>query len=116
MKLPYIEIEQDNEDPELIYNVTTKVDQSIAPQWLAWMKDEHIPDLIATGCFTDALILQITEVDDSEGPTYAVQYSSPSRALYNRYIEMYSVSMQKKAEARWGALTISFRTVLRVVN
>lgn len=116
MKLPYIEIEQDNEDPELIYNVTTKVDESVAADWLVWMKNEHIPDLVATGCFTDALILQVTEIDDSEGPTYAVQYSSPGRALYNQYIEEYSELMRKKAEARWGGKIISFRTVLRVVN
>ena len=40
----------------IIYNVTTKVATTIATDWLAWLKDEHIPDSIATGCFTNATI------------------------------------------------------------
>ncbi|RYY56520.1 MAG: DUF4286 family protein [Chitinophagaceae bacterium] len=115
MKLPYIEVEN-QDDGQLIYNVTTKVDHSIARQWLAWMKEEHIPDILATGCFTDAQVLQLTEVDESDGPTYAVQYSSPGRDRYNEYITGYAEQMRKKAADRWGALIISFRSVLRVVN
>lgn len=115
MKLPYIEVENPG-DEALIYNVTTKVDHSIAPQWLAWMREEHIPDLLATGCFTDAQLLQLTEVDETDGLTYAVQYSSPGRERYNRYITEFAEPMRKKATDRWGALTISFRSVLRVVN
>ena len=115
MKLPYIITDQP-EDPALIYNVTTKVDHSIATDWVEWMKATHIPAMIATGCFEKGLMLQLTEVDESEGPTYAVQYSAASRALYNRYIQVYAESLRKQAEAKWGALIISFRTVLRVVN
>lgn len=39
-------------DGSIVYNVTTKVELSIAEEWLTWLKDEHIPDLIKTGCFT----------------------------------------------------------------
>ncbi|MET0635625.1 MAG: DUF4286 family protein [Chitinophagaceae bacterium] len=116
MKLPYIEVEQDNEDPALIYNVTTKVDGAAGEEWLAWMKEEYIPEMLGTGCFHDAVILQLTEVDDSEGPTFAVQYSSAGRSQYNRFIQLFADDMRRKAEARWGAQIISFGSVLRVVN
>jgi hypothetical protein len=100
----------------IVYNVTTKVEHNIAGAWLAWLKEEHIPDLVATGCFTHAIILQITETDDSEGPTYAVQYHAESRQLYDCYIEQYADSMRKKAMDKWGNKFISFRTVMQVVN
>lgn len=100
----------------IVYNVTTKVEHSIAAAWLAWLKEEHIPDLVATGCFTHAIILQLTETDNTEGPTYAVQYHSPGKALYDRYIEQYAESMRKKATDKWGNKFISFRTVMTVVN
>lgn len=116
MKLPYIEIQQDPEDPAIIYNVTTKVLDVISRDWLVWMKEVHIPDILATGCFNNAVILQLTEVDDSEGPTYAVQYAAPSKAMYNRYVSSFAEGMRQKAEAEWGNQIISFRTVLRVVN
>jgi hypothetical protein len=38
----------------IIYNVTIKVDKTIADEWLNWLKDEHIADVTGTGCFTNA--------------------------------------------------------------
>ncbi|MEI9910771.1 MAG: DUF4286 family protein [Bacteroidota bacterium] len=100
----------------IIYNVTTKVEHSIAAAWLAWIKEEHIPDLIHTGCFTHAVILHLLEADDNEGATYAVQYHAESKALYDRYIEHYAEGMRKKATNKWGDKFIAFHTVMQAVN
>ena len=32
----------------IIYNVTVKIEHVIANQWLLWLKNVHIPELIAT--------------------------------------------------------------------
>ena len=42
----------------IIYNVTVNIDDSIADQWLAWIK-EHIPQVLATGKFTDAKLTKV---------------------------------------------------------
>jgi hypothetical protein len=100
----------------IVYNVTTKVSHAIAADWLAWMKTEHIPDLVNTGCFTHAVILHLLESDDEEGITYAVQYHAESRALYNRYMDQFSAEMRKKALDKWGDKIISFRTLMQLVH
>jgi len=100
----------------IIYNVTTQVDLAIADNWLKWMRDEHIPEVTATGCFTHAVILQMIEVDTSEGLTYAVQYHADSKAQYNRYIREYAELLRKKALDKWGNKMIAFRTVLQLVD
>ncbi len=100
----------------MIYNVTTKLDHSIANEWLRWIKEEHIPDLIKTGCFTHAVILHLIELDDAEGITYAVQYHCDNIDLYNRYIDTYSNEMKKKAFDKFGNKFISFRSLMQVVN
>jgi len=100
----------------IVYNVTIKVDHRIAERWLQWMKKEHIPDIIATLCFTHATILRLLEADETEGPTYAIQYHAESKAFYNRYIEIFAESMRKKATEKWGDQFIAFRSVLEVVN
>ncbi|MBC8034845.1 MAG: DUF4286 family protein, partial [Chitinophagaceae bacterium] len=56
----------------VIYNVTTKMDWSIHEAWIQWMKDIHIPEMLNTGMFHDYKIMRILEIDDAEGPTYAV--------------------------------------------
>jgi len=100
----------------IIYNVTIKVEHAIAVDWLTWLKEEHIADVIATGCFTHATILHLIEADDTEGMTYAVQYNAENKAIYNRYIEQFAEGMRKKAADKWGAKFIAFRTVMQVVH
>ena len=100
----------------IIYNVTSKIYHSIAAAWLSWLKEEHIPAMIATGCFSGATILRLLEVDEEEGPTYAVQYFAESKALYNRYIENYSAAIRQQTIAKWGDRFIAFRSVMQVVN
>ncbi len=99
-----------------IYNVTIKVQESIQNDWLHWLKEEHIPEVTGTGCFTHAVILRLMEVDDSEGPTYAVQYHAQSKALYNNYIENHAPEMRQKSFDKWGDKFIAFRSVMQVVN
>jgi hypothetical protein len=100
----------------IVYNVTTKVEHSIADAWLAWLKEEHIPELVQTGCFTHAVILHLTEAGDADGLTYAVQYHARDREAYERYIEQYADELRKKAIDKWGNKFISFRTIMEVVN
>ncbi len=99
-----------------IYNVTIKVHETIKEDWLVWLKEEHIPDVINTGCFTHAVILQLMEVDDTEGPTYAVQYYAESKSLYNNYISTHSAQMRQKGFDKWGDQFIAFRSIMQVVN
>jgi hydroxyethylthiazole kinase-like sugar kinase family protein len=100
----------------IIYNVTTKVDPAIKNDWINWIKAEHIPDIIATGCFTNATIAQLLEVDDSEGPTYTIQYHAESKAQYNFYTEKFDAVMRQKAFDKWGNKFIAFRSLMQVVN
>lgn len=100
----------------IIYNVTIKVHTSIEHDWLQWLKEEHIPDVTGTGCFTHAVILKLMEVDETDGPTFAVQYYAESKALYNQYIEKFAPLMRQKSFDRWDDQFIAFRSVMQVVN
>jgi Domain of unknown function (DUF4286) len=99
-----------------IYNVTVKVSTDIAADWLQWLKEEHIEEVIATGCFTKATVAQLLEVDNAEGPTYTVQYFAESKSLYNLYIEKYSSQMRQKGFEKWGNQFIAFRSIMQVIH
>lgn len=100
----------------VIYNVTVKIDWSIHANWIQWMKEEHMDQLTATGCFVKHQLLRLIDVDDTEGPTYAAQYFAESKALYNRYIENFSQTIRKKAVDKWGNQFVAFRSVMQVVE
>lgn len=100
----------------IIYNVTLKVHSSIADEWLQWLREVHIPEVMGTGCFISHRAMRLLEVDDSEGPTYAVQYHAESKALYNRYIEKFAGEMRQRSFDRWGDKFIAFRSVMQIVD
>jgi hypothetical protein len=100
----------------IIYNVTNKVETNIAEAWLTWMTREHIPEIMATRCFYEYRVVRLLEVDDTDGPTYAIQYLAESKADYNRYIEKHAVDLRQKVNEKWGEQCISFGSVMAVVK
>jgi quinol monooxygenase YgiN len=100
----------------IIYNVTIKVEQHIAEAWLQWLLREHIPDILKTKCFIEYKVVRLLEVDESEGPTYAIQYTAESKADYNRYIEHHATEMRQRSFEKWEEQFIAFRSVMQVVQ
>src|SRR6476620_1798849 len=100
----------------IIYNLTIKVDESIADEWLKWALDVHIPDVMKTGCFSSHKLVRLLEVDESEGPTYAIQYYADSKANYNRYIQLHAADLRDKSFAKWGNGFIAFGSVMQVIQ
>jgi hypothetical protein len=100
----------------ILYNVTVKVDWAIHDAWLEWMRKEHMPEVVATGCFIRSYLFRILETDETEGLTYSSQYFAESKSDYNRYIELYAATMRQKAFDKWGERFIAFRSVMEVVK
>lgn len=99
----------------LIYNVTIKVDESIASDWLQWMQQEHIPRIMDTGCFSEFKVVRLLDIDDSEGPTYAVQYFASTMDDYQLYQRQHAPRIRKESIDKWGDRFIAFRTLMEVV-
>jgi hypothetical protein len=99
----------------IIYNVTIKVLPEINERWLQWMKEEHIPEIMATGLFHDYRICRLLEQDDQEGPTYTVQYFTDTLENYQTYLQEYAPLLRQKSFDRFGDQFLAFRTVMQVV-
>ncbi|GAO41974.1 DUF4286 family protein [Flavihumibacter petaseus] len=100
----------------ILYNITIKVEHSIAQDWQKWMLSNHMPQVLATGCFNSSRLYQLLEVDDSDGLTFSVQYTAPTEELYNRYITEFADSMRKITLDTWGNRYIAFRSAMRLVQ
>lgn len=98
----------------IIYNVTSKLSTSIAKEWVEWMKQEHIPDLMKTGLFLDYRLCRLLDMDDSEGPTYTTQFFCDGFENYETYIQEHANQMREKGHQRFGNKYIAFQTVMEV--
>lgn len=99
-----------------IYNVTSRVEAEIAEAWLAWMREEHIPRVLATELFTHHRILHLLDTEEADGQTFAVQYFTTSREAYERYLQEYAPLLRGEVSERWGEAVLSFRTFMEVIN
>jgi hypothetical protein len=99
-----------------IYNVTTHVHWSIHEDWVQWMQQQHMPDMIATGCFEKYQLVRLLETDETEGPTYAVQYFSHTKDDITRYTEIHAPQLREESLKKWGDKFIAFRSLMQVVN
>lgn len=99
----------------IVYNVTVKVDHEVHADWISWMKEVHIPDVIATGCFKDHRFLRILGQDESEGFTYAIQYIVEDMNTFHTYTEKYASKLQNEHSARYSEKFVAFRTMMEEV-
>ncbi len=100
----------------IIYNVTTKVQWAIQEEWLQWMQEVHIPEMLDTGSFYDTRIMHLLDTDDDEGPTYAIQYFAHTIEDYQAYLAFYASTQRDKTVQKWGDQFIAFRSLMQTVQ
>ena len=100
----------------IIYNVTIKIEWDIAANWVAWMKEEHMPEVMSSDCFVRYQFVRLLQTDESEGPTYAAQYYSESFKKYDQYIQEFAPILRQKTIDKWGAKFIAFRSLMETVE
>lgn len=100
----------------VVYNITMKVEPQIEQEWLKWQKNEHIPEVMSTGLFSEYKLFRLLEQDDEEGVTYVIQYFTSSIDQYKKYVDQFSLQLRKKTVDKWGDGCISFRSVMQIVN
>jgi len=99
----------------IVFNISMKVEPSIEMEWVSWQKEEHIPQIMATGQFVDYKFYRLLE-EQTDAPTYIVQYFAPDIQHYNKYIDSFAADLRKKAFDKWGNKFVAFRSVMQVVN
>jgi hypothetical protein len=100
----------------IIYNVTSSVDKEIAEEWISWMKDKHIPELLKTGLFFEYKILKVLSHDDNESTfSFAVQYYAKSIGDVQEYLENHGPRLRNDVRQRYGDRVVAYRTLLEEV-
>jgi hypothetical protein len=99
-----------------IYNVTTNVNEEIKEQWLTWMQQKHIPNMLATGKFISAKMVQVLIDEEMGGVTYAVQYTTDSLESLTSYYKEDATKLREEAMHLFKDKIVAFRTELKVID
>lgn len=99
----------------IIYNLTINVDQSIHEEWLTWIK-EHIPQVLATGKFTEAKLTKVLVEEEMGGTTYSVQYRAKSRETLDAYYREDAEKLKQDSLIKFADKALVFRTELEIID
>ncbi len=100
----------------LLYNVTINIDDSVHDQWLRWMQDKHIPEVLSTGKFSSARMVKVLVTEEMGGQTYAIQYATDSKATLEKYYQEDAPRLRGESERLFGDKMLAFRTELEVLS
>jgi len=101
----------------IIYVVNTTFKKEIRNEWLNWMKEVHIPDMLQTGYFTGAQIFSvILPARSGDEVSYTVQYTSDTYEKFMSYKVKEAKRMGKKVEEKFGASVVLERSLLESVG
>ena len=99
----------------ILYNVTVSIDKAIHLDWLNWMRLTHIPDVMATDCFTECRISRV-HGEEEGGMTFAISYIAPTQEKLDEYQEKFAADLQKEHAAKYAGKFAAFRTLLTVIE
>ena len=99
----------------ILYNVTIKISNTVKADWLQWMRETHIPDVMKTGLFTEYKMCRLLGEDESEGTTYAIQYFAKSMEDFIRYNQKHAPALQKEHSSRYENQYVAFRTLMEIL-
>lgn len=99
----------------IIYNVTVNIDNSVHQEWLTWIK-EHIPQVLATGKFTEAKLTKVLVEEELGGTTYSIQYRAKSREHLEKYYQEDAQKLRAEGLKKFADKMLAFRTELEIVD
>ncbi len=100
----------------IIYNVTINIHESVHDQWLAWMQDKHIKDVLATGKFSSARMVKVLIEEEMGGSTYSIQYTTENKATLEKYYLEDAPRLRAEGLALFGDKMLAFRTELELIS
>jgi hypothetical protein len=100
----------------IIYNVTINIEDDAHDKWVAWMKEIHIPQVMATGMFIDHSFCKLLHrQEDETGTTYVIQYVAESIEKYERYRDEFAPALQAETQKHFGGKFVAFRTLMEKI-
>ena len=100
----------------LLYNVTVTIDLDTHNDWLEWMRNTHIPDVMATGMFISYRMSRLLHHEHEDSEIYSIQYLVKDAESLERYQREFAPALQADHTKRYSGKFATFRTLMQVMD
>jgi hypothetical protein len=98
-----------------LYNVTIGIDKDVEEDWLIWMKEDHIPEVLSTGKFVTHKMYKVLHENNDGSVSYSVQYFAETLDHVVSYLEQFAPTLVEKHKQKYGSKHVAFRTLLEEI-
>lgn len=100
----------------IIFNTTYLVSDKMYGKWFKWLREEHIPDMLATGFFDRPQVAKVLTADvEQEGSSYSVQFHTEDVASLEAWNREYGDAFASRFAGLFGDEVLCFSSVLEIV-
>ena len=99
------------------YNVTINIKKDVELEWVKWMKEEHIPDIMKTNHFNSWKMFKIlVPAGMPDEITYVVRYTTDSMEKGEEYARNEAPRLQREHVEKYPGKFTASRAILEDVT
>ncbi len=99
----------------LLYNVTVGVDKEIEQEWLQYIREKHIRNVMDTGLFLDSKIYKVLHDQNEDTISYSIQYFARRIEDIQQYLEVFAPVLIEEHRKKFLNRHVAFQTLLEEV-
>jgi len=99
----------------IVFNTTYLVSFEVHDTWLQWISFRHIPAMLETTFFTDPRLFKVL-IDEDQGVTYSLQFSSPTMDMVRNWQKKHQGEMEADLKETFGESVMFFSTFLEEIK
>ncbi len=100
----------------IIYKVIIKIEKKIEKEWLNWIREVHIPEIMDLNIFYKSRLFNIIKNKEKEFSSFCIEYYCHSEKEYNKYKKKYSKNLQIKHIEKFKGKFKGKRLILSLKN
>jgi hypothetical protein len=97
----------------ILYNITYNIDKGIDEEWLEWLKEYYLPEIMISGYFVSYKVYRLLKSEDDGSINYAVQLLAESIDRLNEFLITRAPVLSKQLQDKFRHRHAAFMTVLQ---
>ena len=99
----------------ILYSVTVSIEPAAEAEWLRYMREKHIPEVLASACFSGYKMFKILTTQQEGECSYSIQYFCKNLDDFERYQRDFAKPLQADHSKHFENKAFAFRTLLELV-
>lgn len=98
-----------------LFNNTVGIDKVVEEEWLVWMRNEHIPEIMSCGLFSSVKFYKVLHDNPDETVSYSVQFFTDSIDKIQHYLDRFAPQHVAELHKKFKDRHVAFRTLLQEI-